>query len=73
MTNGALTLGTTVNNGTQMSEQWIDRVIDLMENSTNEEAAALYQTILNVPSISKIVTAVDKNTGEIVITKLNGF
>ena len=73
MTAGSVTLGTTVNNGTQMSDQWIDGVIDLMEESTNTEATALYQTLLDAPSITKIVTAVDKSTGEIVITKLNGF
>jgi len=48
-----VTLETTVNNGTQMSDQWVDGVIDLMENSANEEAVALYQTLLDAPSITK--------------------
>ena len=73
MNNGAVTLGSTVSTGPQMSDDWINSVIQEMQNSTNPQAVELYETLLNAPSITKVVTAVDKSTGEIVITKLNGF
>lgn len=60
----------------QMSDDWVDGVIEAMENSTNPEAAELYQTLFDAVedgNITKIITSVDKSSGEIVITKLNNF
>jgi len=44
-----------------------------MQTSNNPQAVELYETLLNAPSVTKIITAVDKSAGEIVMTKLNGF
>jgi len=69
---GAMNLGTGFNS-VQLSDDWVDGVIGAMENSTNPKAKALFKTLDEAPSITKIITAVDKSTGEIVITKLNPF
>ena len=75
MNNGAVTLGIGFNSP-QMSEMWIDGVIGAIQNSSNSEARALYSTLLQAKSqgkISRMVTAVDKTSGEIVLTKLNPY
>jgi len=72
---GSMTLGTS-QVGVQMSDNWIDDVIQKMKSSPNQQAKDLAD-ILDVAQdqdkITKVITAVDKSSGEIVITKLNSF
>lgn len=59
----------------QMSDDWIEDVIGRMveEGGDLETQANTILTAYNSGNLKKVVTAVDKNTGEIVIVKLANF
>lgn len=75
MNNGGVTLGEGFNS-VQMSDEWINSVIGEMVTSQNPNAVAIAATLQSAAlngKITRVITAVDKTTAEIVITKLNPF
>jgi hypothetical protein len=60
----------------QMSDGWVRDVIDRMRRTNDQNliaAANQIETAANAGRLQKVVTAVDRTTGEVVITALNNF
>jgi len=74
MNSGSVNLSVTVNKGTQMSDLWIDKTIEAMINSSNQNLIDLgTNLLLNRDKITKLISTVNKDTKEIIIIKLDAF
>ena len=77
--NGSISLnGVNASTGlpSQMSDEWVKKVIEKMRKSDNQDIVNLANKLniaLKENKIQKLVTAVDKSTGEIVVTSLGKF
>ena len=74
MNSGSVNLSVTVNKGTQMDDFWIDKTIEAMRNSSDQNLIDIGNNLFyNRDKITKLISTIDKTSKEVILIKLDAF